>query len=181
MFFNLQFDYAPYGMRGNPSDPVEKARMADEGLRGLYWEENDQTHNSGRVACPQFKKYENPEDAFEGFMTMNFTRENCWNYIASQMQDTWDERATHYVNARRQFHKSLPSCYQYCVMEKRDDGTIHDFVCERFPQKQYPVYEYKELYREVATDLTQLTQFWINGHRDDVKRKLTEYLRKGNN
>ena len=166
-------------MRGNPSDPIEKARMADEGLRGLYWEENVQTHNNSRVPCAQFKKYNNPEEAFEGFMTLNFTRENMWNFISSQMQDTWDQKATHYSNARRQFHKTLPTGYQYVVMEHRRDGTISDFVCDRFPEKQYPVYVYKELYREVATDLTQLTQFWIDGHRPEVKRKLVEFLRKG--
>ncbi len=69
--------------------------------------------------------------------------------------------------------------YQYVLVERRSDGEVIDFVCDHFPQKEYPVRDYKELYRETVTDLTQLTQYWIDGHNADTRRELNAFRRRG--
>ncbi len=167
-------------MRGDPSDPNDRSKMADERKRGLYWEENVQTSHGPRVADYHTTIYKTPEEAFEAFETLPKTRSDFWNFFVSQAQNGWSHSASHYQSARRNFHKTLPSAYQFCVMEDRRDGTITDFVCDRFPEKQFPVYHFKELYREVVQDLTQLTQFWIDGHDEPTKRRLEQFRRAGN-
>ncbi len=181
MFFGFQFDYAPPGMQGDTNNPIERSYMADEGLRGLYWEENFQTINKCRVPDYHTTKFTNVADAFEAFSTLPHNKSAYWEFMISQMQNGWAKDATCYENERRKFHATLPCAYQYVVMENREDGTIHDFVCDRFPTKQFPMCEFRELYKEVVQDMTQLCQFWIDGHRDDIKRKLNEYRRKGKN
>ncbi len=166
-------------MRGDISWSDEREQLADQHMRHALFDRNEGTYNRRNVPTHWDKKFDDPDEAFRAFSCLPHNRAAYWDFFISQNQGNWLKRASRYTNARRQFQKTLPPIYTFVILEDRDTGEVQDFVCDHFPESQYPVRRFKELYREVVTDMTKLTQFWIDGHNEDVHKVLTTAQRRG--
>ncbi len=154
--------------------------MADEFNAKSWSENNQQVHNPRQVKNHLTQHFHNAEEAFASFSTIPQTPEAVWEFIVSQTRHSWGKTATDYRSSRRRFQANeLPYTYQYVVLEEKASGEIHDFVCDRYPQAQFPVHQYRELYKECVTDLGKMRDFWINGHDEEVAENLRKFVRSG--
>ncbi len=123
------------------------------------------------------------EDAFYSFMCLPKTYEAMWGFYVSQC-DTKLFRGCKppagYRTLRRRAISRLPKMKERCIMENLSTNEIREFETEdEFPAKDYPVAEWRELYRETRANLDELGRFWASTHKDSRCDELRREIANG--
>ena len=116
--------------------------------------------------------YKDPQEAFNYFYTLT-KKQEIWDFVRSVSGMMFRGGAKSYQSHKRELYKTVPRLQQYVEVRHIVTGEEKCFHCVKYPQGQYPVTEWEEIYRETRTNIPDLVDLFVSRHRPgDVKNAI---------